>query len=254
MLVGHHTFPPVNRCIYCGARDKPLAKEHIIPFALGGNLVLPKASCSDCARVTMKFEQTCARTMFGPMRIRMGMQTRNKRERPSTIETIVAKPGGVIEKFRVPAMKFPAMCIGAQLPSPEILTKSRSGPGRAVLFSFDGELESFTRNITGNMMVGKLPLQPLYKLIAKIAHAYAVSQVGVDSFSHFMPDLILGRSTRYRHYIGGDADYKVERVARLHTLACRKIEGTRLLFVTITLFAFAGLPRYHAVVGEDLRN
>ncbi len=37
---------PIGRCIYCGGR-KGLLDEHIIPYGLGGNLVLPEASCKD---------------------------------------------------------------------------------------------------------------------------------------------------------------------------------------------------------------
>jgi hypothetical protein len=48
-------------CIYCGTQAdqteaKELSDEHIIPYALGGNLVLPKASCDRCAKETHAFE------------------------------------------------------------------------------------------------------------------------------------------------------------------------------------------------------
>src|SRR3954447_14879910 len=43
-------YPPVGFCIYCGTRKGDLRRENIIPFGLGGNLILPKASCRDCER------------------------------------------------------------------------------------------------------------------------------------------------------------------------------------------------------------
>jgi 5-methylcytosine-specific restriction endonuclease McrA len=38
----------VGRCIYCGSSDS-LQKEHVIPLALQGHLVLARASCPRCA-------------------------------------------------------------------------------------------------------------------------------------------------------------------------------------------------------------
>src|SRR3546814_3930149 len=76
------TYPPVGQCIYCGSTKEPLGKEHIIPYGLGGNLVLPKASCKGCEAITGGFEQVCLRTMFGPARLRLNMPTRRRKERP----------------------------------------------------------------------------------------------------------------------------------------------------------------------------
>jgi hypothetical protein len=44
-------FPPVKCCIYCGAQDCKLGDEHIIPQALGGNMILPAAACRECERM-----------------------------------------------------------------------------------------------------------------------------------------------------------------------------------------------------------
>ena len=63
-------YPPVGRCIYCGATDE-LTDEHIIPFSLGGVLILDKASCNGtkgCNKKTHKFEGVVARQIFGKFR------------------------------------------------------------------------------------------------------------------------------------------------------------------------------------------
>ncbi len=44
-----YIYQEVGSCIYCGSTDN-LSNEHIIPYGLGGNLELPKSSCSRCAR------------------------------------------------------------------------------------------------------------------------------------------------------------------------------------------------------------
>jgi hypothetical protein len=61
-------YLPVNVCIYCSVADA-LSEEHFVPFGLGGRWGLPKASCAGCTSKTSAFEQTCQRTMFGPMRM-----------------------------------------------------------------------------------------------------------------------------------------------------------------------------------------
>ena len=46
-------FDLVGHCIYCLADSVPLSREHIVPYALNGELVLPKAeSARPCHRIT----------------------------------------------------------------------------------------------------------------------------------------------------------------------------------------------------------
>jgi len=80
-------YLPVNLCIYCSATDA-LSEEHIVPFGLGGRWVLPKASCAGCASKTSTFEQTCQRTMFGPMRMYYDLPAR-RRMRGSDLKCLV---------------------------------------------------------------------------------------------------------------------------------------------------------------------
>src|ERR1700723_614475 len=93
----HLKFGPVGRCIYCGddgSNDK-LRSEHLVPFSLGGNAELLEASCRKCEDVTKRFEQHCARAIFGQFRVKSGVQTRNPKERPKALPVRVTTPGGV---------------------------------------------------------------------------------------------------------------------------------------------------------------
>jgi hypothetical protein len=93
------------------------------------------------------------------------------------------------------------------------------------------------------------------KLLAKIAHGYAVSQIGVSTFTHFLPDLILGRSDIFPHYIGGDWEEPRQTPSnRLIELQLHKLNNTAYLFVTVRLFCFLNAPQYVVVVGNDLRQ
>src|SRR5258708_6724877 len=77
-------YSPAGSCIYCGSKEN-LSDEHIVPYALGGRWILPKASCSGCSSITAKFEQTCLRTILGPLRMYFDFPTRRQKERPKTL-------------------------------------------------------------------------------------------------------------------------------------------------------------------------
>ncbi len=84
----YHTYTPVGRCIYCGTTEGTLSKEHIVPYALNGNWVLPKASCKKCSAITQKYEDACLRIMFKPLRTRLGMQSRRRRQEDIEVEVV----------------------------------------------------------------------------------------------------------------------------------------------------------------------
>ena len=72
-------------CIYCNRAVPNLTDEHIIPLSLGGQHVIQKASCPNCADITKKFEQNIARDLWGDARISFDAPSRRKKERPSHI-------------------------------------------------------------------------------------------------------------------------------------------------------------------------
>src|SRR4051794_2543668 len=78
------TYPPVGRCIYCGETKLPrgvlrFGNEHIIPLALGGNLVLPEASCRECEKIiNREIENPILRQEWGHLRTRRDFPSRNK--------------------------------------------------------------------------------------------------------------------------------------------------------------------------------
>src|SRR5947209_1494414 len=81
-----HRYPPVGRCIYCGSDggSDGLSDEHLIPYSLGGDAVLPKASCKACATETSKIELYLARHIFREFRSHIGAPSR-KKSLPATL-------------------------------------------------------------------------------------------------------------------------------------------------------------------------
>ena len=99
---------PVNQCIYCYSKENKLTDEHIIPFSLGGLLILPKASCKACAKITAKFEGVFSRAIFGNLRMRYNLPTRRKKERLKYIEVERIGKFNIRQKIKIPVSEFPA--------------------------------------------------------------------------------------------------------------------------------------------------
>src|ERR1700726_1460580 len=93
----------IGRCIYCGATsdEVELTREHIVPFALGGTYVLEQASCADCQYHTKHIEQNVLRPMLGMARVRLGLPTRNKKERAAPFRAKIERDEGYGETVHV---------------------------------------------------------------------------------------------------------------------------------------------------------
>ena len=102
------------------------------------------------------------------------------------------------------------------------------------------------------------------RMLAKIAHGFAVAELGLDSFKPFLPDVILGKSEFASHYVGGtsEADIRPPKITNPSTELAHELEGRRVLgpgslplvSVLIRLFATIEAPTYEIIVGRDERD
>lgn len=95
-----HTYPPVGRCIYCGSKEA-LTDEHIIAYSLGGDVILPKASCRPCAAITANLEGVIGRPIFGPMRSYYEIQKRKRAEEYTVSMIFETEMGNEIRQISV---------------------------------------------------------------------------------------------------------------------------------------------------------
>ena len=100
MSHGPSKIPTKGCCIYCGKTDVKLTDEHFLPFSLGGQHVIEKASCHACADITKTFEQHVARDMWGDARNSYNAPSRRRKTRPSHIT--LRDPDDPIRAVRVP--------------------------------------------------------------------------------------------------------------------------------------------------------
>jgi hypothetical protein len=99
-------------CIYCGRINVELTDEHIIPLALGGTLVLEKASCKECAKIASNVEQQCLRRMFAPLRSRAGFPSRRPKEQKRREPLFVVTLDDRVEQKSITLLEHPAgLCL-----------------------------------------------------------------------------------------------------------------------------------------------
>jgi hypothetical protein len=222
-------FDPVGLCIYCGAAPPtPLTKEHIIPQGLGGGLILPQSSCEKCRRITQKFEETSLRSM--------------------SLLTYRLKAELVQHLHEIPdrARQQPHFLL---LPVPE------GAPGILAGRPL-GTPMRYHLQLAANVVPTRLPnvdVISYFRMIAKIAHSFAVSQIGIDGFDAHLPHIILGNQPVMIPYLIGisDATLPVRPNALSHQIGLGLIAwgGGHLVRVRVQLFAFNRGPAYDAVAG-----
>ncbi|MEK9282825.1 HNH endonuclease [Bradyrhizobium sp. ISRA442] len=250
-------YPPVGHCIYCGSTES-LSDEHIIPYGLqpkGGDWFLPKASCDKCANITKGFEGSCLQGTLGPFRAKLNLKSRRKAK--STVErTMNFREDGRLESSVVPLANFPTSCLGFNWAEAGLLRHidpATEFEGELVVRHPKGEIEKYIKDGEAIKIARVRPLD-YARMLAKIAHSYAVARLGETTFEPLLPDLILGKDANAPYLIGGDKSGAplVDQPDALHDVypqACI-VTGVPHLLIGIRLFAFMGMPRYLVVTGR----
>ena len=264
-------YDPVGRCIYCGSTEwfagqtRKLGDEHIVPEGLGGRHFLPESSCKKCEEVTSKFELEWLRSAFYTARVQKGLG--KKKKRPPRFLPLQVQRNGQISWESIPLEKYPAMIVTLLFDRPEILSdcvpieKTLSG-GVAV-----GILPNFGVLLKPYLDQGAVTLAPprssatsehLGRILAKIAHSYAVAELGVNGFTPFLRNIILGTDIRHiPHYVGGTREVPLasDNVYEIKLTIVESIGLRSYLLATIRLLSdVQGMPEYWVVVGEHHRS
>jgi hypothetical protein len=261
------TYPSIGRCIYCGSsrysKEKAkLALEHIIPEGLSGVLLFQEASCQACERITGRVEAKVLRNhLLGPrwsMRLRSKTRAskRNRNIRLSALEN------GVERQVEIDADESPSVLLLMHLgwapflravdgQSPEVPAEVRPWH---YWFAYDQQTlaEKFGVNA---FLIAKLDLRCFCRMLAKIAHAYAVAAPGPESFTPFLTDMIRDKNLESRDllaYVGCLPGMEPAELGALHSINAgthTSPDGQRFRVVRIRLFANLGAPTYVVVVG-----
>ena len=253
-------FPPVGRCIYClsDGGTKGLSREHIVAEGLQGSLILQKASCVSCARITSRVETVCLQETYVDYRDHANLKMSKKSK---------AK----LKRRRVAALMLP------ELPPPGILSGK---PLEVAVDAPDPNLVVhgmhcwyFSREKLVALQEGDRPktfnIVLFLRMLAKIGHSYAIAELGVDNVDSHLNDVILETAHNAKlQYLVGGADAAFANICRpppegldqinppMHTLhqlflAPNVTEASTWgLGVGIRLFAIHKTPLYLVAVGS----
>ncbi|MEI2455972.1 hypothetical protein [Lysobacter firmicutimachus] len=256
-------YPPVGRCIYCDAVDEDLTDEHIVPFGLAGNsLILQKASCRQCAKITSQFELDCLRTTWGLFRNQFGMPTGKPKNRrgEAALEIGARGAGGTFEptgrKLTAPVRSLPFVYTTPLLDPPGILLgrpPCEEWSGQFWIYRDGIEALSQVRDLHEGLRVASINPLSFGRMLAKIAHSYAVAELGPAAFSPLVRELILGSTSTMTHWVGaGTTDLVPSSATSLHEIRSGwgSIGDQSFAIVEIRLFAPLGTPTYMVVAGS----
>jgi hypothetical protein len=231
----------------------------------GDALVLPKSSCLKCAAITGAFEQRYLKRTLGLFRNQIGAPTRNPNQRSSVPEIGIGRRTGrgplqdSGERIRVSVSDLPTSYLTLKLEPPGILV------GKAPSGVIDGEIwmkqsggESALRLVSRRREGLHLAsIQPVTfgRFLAKVAHSYAVADLGFESFRPLLLELIQGKSEAVSYLVGGATEVPP---ADENTFVLRTgwgtIGDTTYAIVELRLYAELATPLYHVVVGVRNAN
>jgi len=267
-------YQPAGVCIYCGTKRysidrNKLGAEHIVPYCLDGEEILPEASCKKCEGKTGGVEQH----LFGDhghyraARVVAGCDSREKGDKAvplylsPTFEK--GKPTGGQRVDLPPNQSGPRYVSLVILSNrPAVLKGVTDISGEAAypgveLFFTDlarpaGEPSSYG---LPHFSPPGMDLVKFFRFLAKVAHAHAAAELGLDGFRPLLTDLIRGKEAQmpwglFGHHNDGffpggnfQGPYHVR-----HSV--QSVGDTDYVVVDIgILFKAPGFPRYSVVAG-----
>ena len=253
-------FQPVGRCIYCGSSES-LSDEHVIPFGLGGTLILPKASCPSCAKITQAFEQRLLRGHWWAYRRKVGIKSRHPKEQPDTFPVIFEYPSSEIFREPIKPEEYPFLVV-CDFDSPSIL-KNTLVSGRPVarvvvkrLIAQEKmpNLKRHGANGTPTMSIEmNFDVEDFVRLLAKIALAYAIGRRSLAAFSElYLDKIVVGPTDGALSYVGRSTVQAVTiaGAGRLHALAEHVADGFLGVYIVLFREADEDMPVYDVIVGR----
>lgn len=230
----------------------------MVPYSLGGMSVLPASSCKECEAVTSAFEGRCASVNYGSFRIRQNVRTRRPKKRPKQLP-MISRDEGVDTVHLIPKEGVISTLPLFNLQPPGILANPpKKLPGWAgatleVKTSAPEKPELWKNYSTPNFSVEqRFDILSHARMLAKIAHATAVGNLGLNAFNAWLPPYILGHDPCWSYLVGGFEGNRGPKHV-LHEIkyeVCSSNIGF-LVQVKIRLFAQFGGPHAIVIVGDS---
>jgi hypothetical protein len=227
-----------------------------VPLSLGGQHIIENGSCTECAKITTRFERDVARDMWGDARIHYDAPSRRKKKRPSHI--VLHDPDDRGRKVNVPYSEYPAPIIFYTMNRAGLLEGMPEALDISSLWQFsaitdDEKAKGFEQKF-GIKLTAKLRNFPVSfaRLIAKIGYGQIVSCLDPADFRPICLPYILGARTNLSYIVGGRMQAAEPNAGMGYVLRTVGFgDANRLMLIAeVRLYANAHTPTYHVVVGD----
>lgn len=255
IIVNTRRYDPLRRCAYCGDDRPPLSDEHIIPFGIGGRLVLPNASCEACREITSGYETEFQNSTIGDLRTALRFPSRKGKgaRRKSRVSLTTAEGTQIV---RVAAPSAPIFLVLPLFEMPVLLTDSEWTKEAKSLVTIinPGATPALLRE-HGPFAPTEISLnrRTFCLMLAKIAHSFSIAHgvADIPNAKLLLPDFIRSGEVPAPYLVGGR--YEVEDATDyLHEIAFGKYiaSGRQFMAARIRLFAPWRSPTYFVAVAE----
>lgn len=168
-------------------------------------------------------------------------------------------PDGTIQYEKIgvtdlPASEFPLSYMAFKFPPPAVLVQR--DPTADVSYEIigklsKGEFKRYAPEDKDGFWVAPMNPVAFIKLLAKVAHSYAIAEIGRGTFRPILAPFVRGLPLRALEWIGSEPTDRPA-TPTLHEISLEIFNsgGQDYVVVNLRLFSFLGTPRYQIVVGE----
>jgi hypothetical protein len=255
------THDPVNKCLYCDAISD-LTDEHIFAFGLGGDDILPKASCKACAKITSGFERDVLRGLWWLARAVLGFPTRRPKDMPKKFKIKGTTKDGVEKEITLSEGEKFGIASFPEYAVPGMLEPRAFAPGIPMvgnmMISFGSDIQEIGKKYNLASMSGSVTYKgtSFARMLAKIGLGIAVARYSLDNFEQiYVRDCILNKIDDVGMWVGKDSwnappEY-LEKESKSRHASALGVDNKNNVLVRVRLFSFSPYsPAYIIIVGR----
>lgn len=248
---------PATACIYCGSKEPKRSREHIVAYALGGDVTIPKGSCETCQRIIHKFETAVLRGPMQMVRFIQSMPSRTKhKDAPQTVPLSVTV-NGQKRNVQVPVNEAPILLAFPTFEEPSYFTGGdpKLKLNGTATGSFGVDPEEFARKMGAEeIQIISSNYSPVAfaQMVAKTAYANAYVQRQLDRVENIsaLLDAMLKNPNEIGRFVGTMQEPFVKRDGVTHYLGIHELPSENILYASVQFFAHIGAPIYVVVLGH----
>lgn len=246
--MGRGLFNTSEKCIYCFKSGCTLTREHIVPYFLGGELVLQNASCNECSNITSAFETALSRESFAHWKHKHKLPSRkNKNYKEFLDGQNISYEDFPAPLFMPHATTIPNVLCG------QIHDFEFSDMWKIVGLTDDAQLQKFYQKFPNYEYRYKHIFNEWSRLLAKIGYSYIVAEVGLYNFEQIgITDFIRGEKKTNSQFVGGLVDIPEPYIEKGHNLSWGVTGRSDYIFLIseLRLFQNCKSPVYTVVGGK----